>query len=148
MTEFGDSVYEGGIEDAEDLDPAENLTGDGTLESLDEPEETRYDPPDHEPKNTRYGTTLTEQREGESLDQRLAQEEPDVSEADSVELGRAGRLVEPDEGAHTDTEAAPVATDVGPAGYASSAEEAAVHIVDVDELNEQDTNEDDTGDGF
>jgi len=64
MTEFGDSVYEGGVEDAEDLDPAENLTGDGTRESLDEPEETRWDPPDREPKNTRYGTTLEEQREG------------------------------------------------------------------------------------
>jgi Family of unknown function (DUF5709) len=38
-------------------------------------------------------------------------------------------LVEPDEGAHTDTEGAPVATDVGRAGFASSAEEAAVHIV-------------------
>ena len=74
MTEFGDSVYEGGIEDAEDMDPAENLTGDGTLQSLDEPEQTRWDPPDHEPKSTRYGTTLAEQREGESLDQRAKEE--------------------------------------------------------------------------
>lgn len=150
MTEFGDSVYEGGVEDAEDLDPAENLTGDGTLESLDEPEETRYDPPDYEPKNTRYGTTLEEQREGESLDQRLAQEEPDIDadDAEPVDANRAGRLVEPDEGAHSDTEAAPVATDVGRAGFAFSAEEAAVHIVDEDELNEQDTNEQDTGGGF
>ncbi|MFL6162490.1 MAG: DUF5709 domain-containing protein [Jatrophihabitantaceae bacterium] len=150
MTEFGDSVYEGGVEDAEDMDPAENLTGDGTLQSLDEPEQTRWDPPDYEPKSTRYGTTLAEQREGESLDQRLAQEEPDIDAegAAPVDANRAGRLVEPDEGAHTDTEAAPVATDAGPAGYASSAEEAAVHIVDEDELNEQDTNEDDTGDGF
>jgi hypothetical protein len=150
MTEFGDSVYEGGVEDAEDMDPAENLTGDGTLESLDEPEETRWDPPDREPKNTQYGTTLAEQREGESLDQRLAQEEPDVGSADArpADPNRAGRLVEPDEGAHPDTEAAAVATDVGRAGFASSAEEAAMHIVDEDELNEQDTNEEDTGDGF
>lgn len=143
-------MYEGGVEDAEDMDPAENLTGDGTLESLDEPEETRYDPPDYEPKNTRYGTTLEEQREGESLDQRLAQEEPDIDADDAAPAdgNRAGRLVAPDEGAHSDTEAAPVATDVGRAGFASSAEEAAVHIVDEDELNEQDTNEQDTGDGF
>jgi Family of unknown function (DUF5709) len=148
MTEFGDSVYEGGIEDAEDMDPAENLTGDGTPESLDEPEETRWDPPDFEPAAVRHGMTLAEQQEGESLDQRLAQEVPDVGEDDSVEVNRAGRLVEPDEGAHTDTEGAPVATDVGRAGFASSAEEAAVHIVDEDELNEQATNEEDTGDGF
>ena len=150
MTEFGDSVYEGGVEDAEDMDPAENLTGDGTRESLDEPEETRWDPPDREPKSTRYGTTLEEQREGESLDQRLAQEVPDVDAEDhsAPDPDRAGRLVEPDEGAHADTESDAVATDVGRAGYAFSAEEAAVHIVDEDELNEQDTNEQDTGDGF
>jgi len=150
MTEFGDSVYEGGVEDAEQTDPAETLDWDGTRENLDEPEETRWDPPDREPKNTRYGTTLEEQREGESLDQRLAQEEPDIGidDAPAIDTDRAGRLVEPDEGARADTESAAVATDVGPAGYASSAEEAAVHIVDEDELNEQDTNEQDTGNGF
>lgn len=151
MTEFGDSVYQGGVEDAEDLDPAENLTGDGTLESLDEPEQTRYDPPDYEPKNTRYGTTLTEQREGESLDQRLAQEEPDIDADILVEAGspapRAGRLVAPDEGAHDADEPDAIAQDVGKAGSAASAEEAAMHIVDEDDLNEQDTNEQDLG-GF
>ena len=143
-------MYEGGIEDAEDMDPAENLTGDGTLESLDEPEETRWDPPDFEPAAVRHGMTLAEQQEGESLDQRLAQEVPDVGDegAEPVDADRAGRLVEPDEGAHTDTEGDPVATDVGRAGFASSAEEAAVHIVDEDELNEQSTNEEDIGDGY
>ena len=149
MTEFGDSVYEGGVEDAEDLDPAENLTGDGTLESLDEPEQTRYDPPDYEPKNTRYGTTLTEQREGESLDQRLAQEEPDLDadilvEAGSPAPGPAGwshrtRARTPDD------ESDAIARDVGKAGSAASAEEAAMHVVDEDDLNEQDTNEQDLG---
>jgi len=43
---------------------------------------------------------------------------------------RAGRLVAPDEGAHAVEEAEMIATDVGRAGYAASAEEAAVHIVD------------------
>ncbi|HJQ03079.1 MAG TPA: DUF5709 domain-containing protein [Jatrophihabitans sp.] len=149
MSEFGDSVYEDGVEDAEYLDPAENLTGDGTLESLDEPEQTRWDPPDYEPKNTRYGTTLAEQREGESLDQRLAQEEPDVDvNADIlVENGmprpRAGRLVAPDEGTHPNEESDAIAQDVGKAGSAASAEEAAMHIVDEDDLNQQDTNEQD-----
>jgi hypothetical protein len=40
----------------------------------------------------------------------------------------AGRLVEPDEGAHTDTEKDVVARDVGLDGGDLSAEEAAVHI--------------------
>lgn len=150
MTEFGDSVYEGGVEDAEDMDPAENLTGDGTLESLDADQETGYDPPDREPKNTRWGTTLEEEREGEPLDMRLAEEEPDISIDDpdeSVEP-RAGRLVAPDEGAHNADEEDEIAFDVGKAGYAASAEEAAVHLVDEDDLNDQRSNEDDTGDGF
>ena len=43
---------------------------------------------------------------------------------------RAGRLVAEDEGVHTDTEKDLVADDVGVDGAASSAEEAAVHVVD------------------
>jgi hypothetical protein len=131
--DFGDTVYESGVEDTEDLNPLETLTG----EDPDEPLETSYDPPDRQPKNTRYGTTDLEQAEGESLDQRLAEEEPDVFESDApfdVPDPRAGRLVAPDEGAHPDEEADEIATDVGPAGYASSAEEAAVHVVDEDRL--------------
>lgn len=150
MTEFGDSVYEGGVEDAEDMDPAENLTGDGTPESLDEPQETLYDPPDRAPQNTRWGTTLEEEREGEPLDLRLSEEEPDISPDDpdeSVEP-RAGRLVAPDEGVRDTDEPDEIGYDVGRAGFASSAEEAAVHLVDENELNEQTSNEEDTGDGF
>ena len=43
---------------------------------------------------------------------------------------RAGRLVAPDEGAHTDTEKDLVAEDVGVDGGAASAEEAAMHVVE------------------
>jgi hypothetical protein len=71
--------------------------------------------------------------EEESLDQRLAEEEPDVSPADidaADEDPRAGRLVAPDRGVPPDEEKDEIAEDVGPAGYASSAEEAAVHIVE------------------
>jgi uncharacterized protein DUF5709 len=150
MTEFGDSVYEGGVEDAEDMDPAENLTGDGTPESLDRDQETGYNPPDFEPKNTKWGTTLEETREGEPLDMRLAEEEPDVSvdDVDESAAPRAGRLVAPDEGAHDADEPDEIGFDVGRAGDAASAEEAAMHLVGEDELNAQDSNEDDTGDGF
>jgi len=133
-SDFGDSVYEGGdaVDDTEDFDPIESLTGDDP----DENEETGYNPPDREPYTLRHVPTAAEDRYGESLDDHLAEEEPDVwaSEDDDDVEGepRAGRLVAPDEGAHEDDEADEVASDVGPAGYGSSAEEAAIHIVDDD----------------
>jgi hypothetical protein len=134
MTEnelFGDSDYESGdaVEDAELLDPVDNLTGDDPDESM----QTGYSPPEREPYNLRHAPTPFEERAGESLDQHLAEEEPEVSE-DDIDAAdaepRAGRLVAPDEGAHEDEESEEVATDVGPAGYAASAEEAAMHVVD------------------
>jgi hypothetical protein len=126
---FGDSVYEAGdaVEDADDLDPVENLTGDDPDEIM----QTGYSPPEREPYNLRHFPTAEEEREGETLDQRLSEEEPEVSTADIGEADpRAGRLVAPDEGAHPVEEKDEIATDAGPAGYASSAEEAAVHIVE------------------
>jgi hypothetical protein len=128
---YGDDVYESGdaVEDAENLDPIEDLTGDDPDEIM----QTSYVPPDREPYDLRHAPTPAEEREGESLDQRLSEEEPDVS-GDDIDAAdaepRAGRLVAPDEGARPDEEAGEIATDVGPAGYASSAEEAAVHIED------------------
>lgn len=123
-----------------------------------------YSPPERPVGLDRFGNTLAEEREGESLDQRLAQEQPenppyatdpggargiqapgepdyvDDRAADSDTDGellddqvgdqRAGRLVEYDQGAHTDAEKDAVAMDAGIAGGAASAEEAAVHIVD------------------
>ncbi|MGI8666372.1 MAG: DUF5709 domain-containing protein [Jatrophihabitans sp.] len=150
MTEdamYGDDVYTDGVEDADDPDPLESLTG----EDAEEPLDTGYSPPEHRPAATRFGTTAAEQEQGESLDQRLAQEVPDVDEelltgADpGAQSPRAGRLVAPDEGAHADEESEAIGYDVGRAGNAASAEEAAMHVVDEDELNEQDTNEDDIG---
>jgi hypothetical protein len=128
---YGDSVYEGGdaVDDAENLDPIENLTGDDP----DEIEQTRYDPPDREPYNLRHVPTPFEEAQGESLDQRLSEEVPDVSPDDidkADEDPRAGRLLAPDEGAAYDHEKDEIAEDVGPAGYASSAEEAAVHVIE------------------
>lgn len=128
---FGDSVYAGGdaVEDAENLDPIENLTGDDP----DEVMQTGYNPPDREPHNLRDAPTPREEHEGPSLDEQLARENPDVTQADILRAEaepRAGRLVAPDEGAHPDEESDEIASDVGPAGYASSAEEAAVHITE------------------
>ena len=127
---YGDSVYESGdaIEDADDLDPIENLTGDDP----DEIEQTSYVPPDREPYNLRHVPTPFEEARGESLDQKLSEEEPDVT-ADAIdradEQPRAGRLIAPDEGGPFDEEKDEIAEDVGPAGYASSAEEAAMHVI-------------------
>jgi hypothetical protein len=132
-----DDLYVGGFEGDTQLDPSETLTGDNTEDPLD----AGYSPPDYEPHATRYGTTAEEQWEGESLDQLLAEEEPDVSADDypvaddyDIEFSepdpRTGRLVAPDEGTHSDTEADEVADDVGRAGGAASAEEAAVHIIE------------------
>lgn len=128
---FGDTVYEGGdaVADTDDLDPIESLTGDDP----DEVMETSYVPPDREPYNLQHIPTPFEEAQGESLDQRLSEEEPDVTEDDIFggdEDPRAGRLVAPDEGAHADLETDAIATDVGPAGYASSAEEAAMHVIE------------------
>jgi hypothetical protein len=92
--------------------------------------------------STRFGTTAEEERRGESLDQLLAEEEPDVgvdqewtdeeapSDDDRASERRSGRLVAPDEGAHDDAEDNSVAYDVGIDGGAASAEEAAVHLTD------------------
>ena len=90
-----------------------------------------------------FGTTARELHEGESLDGRIAREEPDVLELVDVPADESagvdtpfderagqgiGRLVEPDEGARSDTEADLVAQDVGTDLGGYSAEEAAMHL--------------------
>jgi hypothetical protein len=142
---YGDSVYESGdaVEDAEFLDPLENLTGDDPDELM----QTGYSPPDREPYDLKHAPTPYEELHGRPLDERLAAEVPDIdaeADGDGGELdedsndpypftesdARAGRLVAPDEGAHGDEEKDSVANDMGTAGYAASAEEAAMHIVE------------------
>ena len=90
-----------------------------------------------------FGTTPAEVHAGESLDGRIAREEADVlaqvdtpadeSEGSDTPYGEragqgVGRLVEPDEGARTDSEADMIATDVGTDLGGYSAEEAAMHV--------------------
>ena len=121
---------------------------------LEEPLDEGYSPPEKWSAAQGYGNTPLEEELGETLDQRLAQEvpEPDpyaeaeaerrdpehpvgeVAEDTVGEVGdeRAGRLVAPDEGVHTDTDPEADAEDVGIDGAGSSAEEAAVHVVDED----------------
>jgi hypothetical protein len=152
---YGDYATEGD----EQLQPGDTLDERGVDDILDE----GYSPPEKWSVLEKFGNTAEEEREGESLDQKLAEEEPDPalqydddevepgatgtdldldSDIDEQQLGddfgddqevgdqRAGRLVSPDEGAHSDIEKDLVAGDVGIDGAAASAEEAAVHIVE------------------
>lgn len=102
---------------------------------LKEPLDEGYSPPEKWSAGQRYGNTEWEEEQGETLDQRLAQEEPEIvaDEGEIVggEVGdeRAGRLVEDDEGARPDTDRDLFATDVGVDGAGASAEEAAMHVI-------------------
>lgn len=131
MTESSDDLYVGGFAGNDQVDPSESLTGDNTEDPLD----AGYSPPERESHSWR-GDTADEAREGESLDRHLAEEEPEVWDTDTDDVepdARTGRLVAPDEGAHEDTEADEIATDVGRAGSASTAEEAAMHVIPDDD---------------
>ncbi|MCD9198836.1 DUF5709 domain-containing protein [Aeromicrobium wangtongii] len=126
-------------------DTAETLPTDGIGPDqdaiFDDPDEVMdqgYSPPEKY-RGEGFGTTAEEQLEGESLEERLRQEEPEPDpyapepeNLDDGEVGsvRAGRLVDPDGGIGEDTEKDLVGEDVGIDGAAASAEEAAVHIVD------------------
>ena len=120
--------------------------GDSLVDSrgLDEPLDEGYSPPERWSPGEGYGNTPAEEEQGETLDQRIAQEEPEpdpyelaASESEDVtgEVGteRAGRLVDEDEGLGPDLEKDLVAEDVGIDGAGASAEEAAVHVIDDEE---------------
>ncbi|MGW3287572.1 DUF5709 domain-containing protein [Streptomyces sp. NPDC001002] len=149
---WGDDVYQpDGSEIQEDsglLDPEDTLDDDG----VDDPLDRGWSPPERPWAVEHEGVTAAEGQRGETLDQRLAEEIPDLGAYDGDGLGdsddsdgelldnevgdfRSGRLVAPDEGAHEDEESALIATDVGIDGAAASAEEAAMHIVDEDTLS-------------
>lgn len=88
-------------------------------------------PPDEPVAVSGFGTTSAEAREGESLDGRLARELPDNTLASPypTDEALAGRLVDSDQGAYSDTEKDAVAYDAGVDGGGASAEEAAMHIL-------------------
>ncbi|CAM5288819.1 MULTISPECIES: DUF5709 domain-containing protein [Streptomyces] len=149
---WGDDVYQpDSDEQREDtglLDAEDTLEEDG----VDDPLDRGWSPPERPWAVEHDGVTAAERHRGETLDQRLAEELPDLAAPDGDGMGdaedtdgelldeevggaRSGRLVAPDEGAHEDEESALVATDVGIDGAAASAEEAAMHIVDEDALS-------------
>ena len=142
------------LEDYSVQEPADSLTGEPG-EPGDNPLDRGVAPPERWSADIRRGSDAGER---ESLDDLLAEEEPDDldgdddlpedssddEEADEYLDGlllddgpdpRAGRLVAEDEGAHPDDEEDLVARDVGIDGGAAGAEEAAVHVVDDDDTD-------------
>ena len=105
------------------LQPDETLDDRGVDDVLDE----GYSPPEKLRGSIAKGVTEREQLEGETIEDRLRQEEPEEIAHDDA---RAGRLVAPDQGLGEDTEKDAVAEDVGIDGGAASAEEAAMHVID------------------
>ncbi len=134
------------------LQPEDTLDERGVDDVLDE----GMSPPERPSRATAQGITAREDAEGETLDERLEQEEPDpvaridhsaqaqadeIADADEnadptdgLEVGedRTGRLVAPDGGSTDDATQTPMAEDAGIDGAGASAEEAAVHTVDED----------------
>ncbi|EIE98338.1 hypothetical protein [Saccharomonospora glauca] len=90
MSDGGEPVtppQDTGMPDSAETDPAAL----NSAEDLDEdrlrldPLEEGMDPPEHWSEADRYGMTPFEQQQGESLDERVRQERPDVRETDLPE---------------------------------------------------------------
>lgn len=130
------------VEDDNQLQPEDTLVDRGVDDILDE----GISPPERP-----YARTNLEHPGPETLDELLAEEEPDpvsrlgnvldeleqerseveaeFPEDDEVGQARSGRLVAPDAGFGEDDDAEAFATDVGIDGGAASAEEAAMHVI-------------------
>jgi hypothetical protein len=153
---MGDEVYQPDGSEVQDdegvLEPEDTLDDRGVDSAFDE----GYSPPERPLGANHYGVTAAEQRAGESLDQRLAEEEPEIDEEFGDGIGdyagngepidpesgayRSGRLVSHDAGVPLEPgeDADMWASDVGIDGGAASAEEAAMHVVDDPEASYDD----------
>jgi len=128
------------VDDEDQLQPEDSLNDQEVGDVLDR----GFSPAERWSPGQGYGNTHLEEATGESLEQRLRQEEAeadpyaepsddDQDEADpDPETGnlRAGRLVDSQEGRGEDTEKDMVGRDVGIDGAGASAEEAAMHVID------------------
>jgi len=127
---------EGLAQGADDGLPGKRITGD--------PQDDMVVPGDRPTAVDDFGTTASEEHEGEPLDLRLSRDEPDLLERsattdadESEDAGqpypdardeRVGRIVESDEGAREDDEPDAVAQDVGTDQGGFTAEERAMHV--------------------
>ncbi|MFJ4843386.1 DUF5709 domain-containing protein [Streptomyces sp. NPDC088746] len=145
----GDDVYQPDGSDADNR-PTDDLDPENVIDEpdLDDTLDTGYSPPEKPLGVSKYGTTGEEQREGESLDGRLAQEVPEEDpllaggaddgpedngpEEDDAGAERAGRVATADEEPGAVRNNRVLGRDVGIDGGAASAEEAAVHIQEDD----------------
>ena len=124
----------GGEGDTDQLPSEDTLIDRGVDDLLDE----GYTVPDR-PRTNHYGETAWEEAHRETIDQRIGQEEPEVWEArprPERDESRAGRLVEDDdavEAGGTDG----FAVDAGFSGGAASAEEAAVHLIEEEYVDDR-----------
>jgi hypothetical protein len=152
MTEIPPSEVPEESEQLDQTPEGDRLDPRGPEDVLDE----GYSPPEKWSAAQRFGNTHLEEEIGETLDQRVAQEEPDPFEH-SLEVGagaaddddddnlepelqeptgevgdaRAGRLAEEE-----NYEADLFAEDVGIDGAGAGAEEAAVHVVEEADLED------------
>jgi hypothetical protein len=143
MSEDRENYGDLSVDDEDQLQPEDTLDDPDVEDVLDR----GYSPPDRPPKGYDDYPTEAERRRGESLDEKLAEEEPDIDpyaeepESDredenalDEQLGldeadaRTGRLVAPDEGLGQDVDGQELAQDVGIDGAGASAEEAAMHV--------------------
>ncbi len=119
------------VDDEDQLQAEDTLEDRGVDDVLDEGINT----PEHWSAGQGFGNTAAEEHQGESLDQRLKQEEPDLDpatdtwsedELDDGEVGneRSGRLIASEEGDDRFVE------DAGIDASAASAEEAAMHVIE------------------
>ncbi|MGW0567576.1 DUF5709 domain-containing protein [Streptomyces tauricus] len=143
---MGDDVYQPDGSEVQDdaglLDASDTLDYRAGEEALDE----GYSPPERPWGVEHTGVTAAEALRGETLDERLAEEVPDIGVPEGDDLGdspdtdgelldeevgdaRAGRLLAPDEGTHEVTESDLFASDRGLDGAGASAEEAAMHVI-------------------
>jgi len=121
---------------SDQLPMEDTLLARGVEDLLDE----GYSPPDR-PRTNRWGETPLEESLGESLDLRLAQEEPEPWDPEhrapvGSEEDRTGRLAVDDDEDTDPTGAGSqhlLVDDLGIAGGAASAEEAAMHVIPEDE---------------
>ena len=157
-----------GKHESQDLGDYEVLDGSDTLDGNpgDDPLDRGVAAPDRWSAGLRYA--LRGEEDSESLDELLAEEEPDDTDdpdedsldenATDDEVGRGSRLFDPDPRAGRlvardedtddisdtllDWEDEAVARDAGVDGGAASAEEAAVHVIEDNEGEDEDEDED------
>jgi hypothetical protein len=129
------------MSNSDQLQPEDSLDDRGVDDVLDE----GYSPPERETDHLKHPEG------GESLDERLAEEEPEVWARDEAERDadildgdvggevgeeRTGRLIAPDQGAGDDVDSELTAEDEGIDGAGATAEEAAMHTIADDEVHQ------------